>query len=261
MTSLLKSMQITGDPVFLTRITKADEAAFLASELATENEVAPEFVDDAVGIDHDAVGIDLGGNGADTPVAEAPPATYEDYKSRFEVELRELEDEAKQRGLEEGHAEGLAQARAEYAAQLDAFAGLIGSFRAALDQTIDGVSDIGIEIVGEAVAKIVGEAVIDRDVVISVMRQVIRKTKERTKLVVRVSPSDRSLLEGYEAAMVDGLSVASVDIVADDRVRTGGCLLETPAGNLDGRLEVQLERLREAMLSARAAASDTERAP
>ena len=90
------------------------------------------------------------------------------------------------------------------------------------------------------------------------VRQVIRRTKERTKLVVRVSPADWSILEGNEAALVEGLSVDAVELFADDRVQVGGCLLETPAGNLDGRLEVQLAGLREALVNARAAESEGE---
>jgi flagellar assembly protein FliH len=42
-----------------------------------------------------------------------------------------------------------------------------------------------------------------------------------------------------------------VEIAADDRVELGGCLLETPSGTLDSRLEVQLANLRRTLLEAR----------
>jgi flagellar assembly protein FliH len=108
------------------------------------------------------------------------------------------------------------------------------------------------------VTKIIGEAFTDRDVVISAMREVIRRTKERTELVVRISPADWAMLDGYQEQLTAGLNVGSVEIVADERVQLGGCLLETPAGSLDGRLEVQLERLRDALLNAVPASRDTD---
>lgn len=171
---------------------------------------------------------------------------------RFEPELIEARAHAVEDGRERGLVEGRESGAAEYEDKLVNLAELIASARKALDGAIEGVSDIAVEIVYEAVAKIIGTRMTDRAVVVSSVREVIQKAKERSRLVARVAPQDFELINGDRARLIEGLNIGEFDIVADDRVRLGGCLLETPAGNLDGRLEIQLGQLRDVLLSARA---------
>lgn len=259
MASLIKSSRVVGEPVVLVRPRAWDEREAQPLEMPAPTADAPSTMEEpapasleSVDAAHDLI--------TDLPEADPDPLSisYEEYRQRFETELRALEEQAQREGFERGQLDGLEQAKAEYESQLTVMADLINAMRASLDQTIDGVAELGIEVVSESVAKIIGEATVSPDIVLSVVREVIRHAKERTKLVVRVSRADWSILEGREAELVAGLSVGSVEIVADDRVQAGGCLLETAAGNLDGRLEVQLERLREALMSARAADRETE---
>jgi flagellar biosynthesis/type III secretory pathway protein FliH len=44
--------------------------------------------------------------------------------------------------------------------------------------------------------------------------------------------------------------------VPDERVALGGCLIDSPGGTLDGRLETQLQRLREVLVATRALEPD-----
>jgi len=170
------------------------------------------------------------------PVAAEPRFTYEEFMQCFEPELKEAKERAIEEGLAQGKAQGREQGAAEYEAELARLRELIASARAALDQGIEGVADMAVEIVYEAVAKIIGARMLERDAAVSSVREVIRKAKERSQLVARVSPHDFEMINGDRARLIEGLNVGDVDIVADDRVRLGGCLLETPAGNLDGRL-------------------------
>lgn len=193
-----------------------------------------------------------------TPTATAETVTYEEYKRRCAEELAVLAEQARQQGFERGLAEGREQGLAECTVHLDALANLLASARAALDQAIDGIAEVGVEVVCEAVGKIVGQAAVERNGAFAIMREVIRRAKERSRLVVRVSPRDYEMLDGCRDRLIEGLSVGSVEIVADDRVRLGGCLLETPVGSLDGRLEVQIERLRETLIAATPASHEAE---
>lgn len=252
MTLLIKSTHVIEQPVVLTRARKwtAPEAAFgstsseptFETPASTTPETHPTSVEPA------------------PPAAAAEMLSYDEYKQRFEEELSVLAEQARQEGMERGLAEGRGRGMAECTAHLDALANLVASARAALDRTIDGVADIGVEVVCEAVAKIVGQAVIERDGAIAIVREVIRRAKERSRLVMRVSPADYEMLEGCRDQLLEGLSAGSVDIVADDRVQLGGCLLETPVGSFDGRLETQLKRLRETLVGATPMPRETEAA-
>lgn len=184
------------------------------------------------------------------PTPPAPPVTPDpDYERRLAEALERARGAAEQRGYDEGLKRGQASMEKQYAAELDHLRGIVRAAREALDQQFDGMVDIGGEIVFEAVCKILGHNIVDRAGAVAVVREVIRRAKDRTSLVLRVHPDDRAIVEAAAEALVGG---GQAEVIADERVALGGCLLETPAGTLDGRLEVQLEALRETLLAARA---------
>lgn len=187
------------------------------------------------------------------PVPPPPPApTYEEFRSRFREELEQEREEARR----QAHAEGTAQAQREvqeqYRAEIDSLKSLLRSAREQLDQQYDSVVDAAAEAVFEAVSRMLGESYRERTGVTAVVREVVRAAKDRSRLVVRVHPDDLAVLNVCVDDVGRGLSSGTIETVADDRVVLGGCLLETPGGNLDGRLEIQLQQLRDALLSARA---------
>jgi flagellar assembly protein FliH len=192
---------------------------------------------------------------AATPAA-SPVLSYEEYEHRLGEKLEQM----KQTAIEQGHAEGLQAAqdevRAEYAAELDGLRALIQSARSTFDRQLDGVTEIAAEIVFEAVTKIIGNTYAEQQGVVAVVREVVRHAKDRSRLVIRVNPRDLAILNACITDMASGMSADNVDVVADDRVDMGGCLLETPAGNLDGRLEIQLQQLRDSLVNARLRQTD-----
>jgi flagellar biosynthesis/type III secretory pathway protein FliH len=66
--------------------------------------------------------------------------------------------------------------------------------------------------------------------------------------VLRVSPRDHPVLQAQFGA--------ELDVVADERVAAGGCLIETTGGTLDARLEIQLRRLLDTLTRVREAQGD-----
>jgi flagellar assembly protein FliH len=188
---------------------------------------------------------------------EQPHPTYEEYRQQINDELQQQRQAAHTQGYTEGKKSGLEEAAAEYREQIGHVSRLVAGMRMALESEIDGLTDIGAEIVFEAVIRILGRSYLERDGVIAVIREVIHHAKDRSRLVIRVSPADYARLEGERDALIEGWNSQQVDIIADDRVELGGCLLESPAGNLDGRLEVQLQQLRETLLNARQRRSES----
>jgi len=182
----------------------------------------------------------------------APEISYEEYKQRFAVELEAHRQEAAERGWQEGREAGLAKAMSEHAAQLKALGALLHSARSRLDEGIGELSELGAEIAFEAVCKVLGQALTTREAVLAAVRETVRRARDRSQLTLRVSPADFAAIREHLGTVLDGLEAGQVEVAADDRVELGGCLLETPAGQLDGRLEVQLANLRQALLAARA---------
>jgi flagellar assembly protein FliH len=168
--------------------------------------------------------------------------------------LRESIAVERQRVLDEAHRQGYAagveQARADNEGRLQALQQLIGSMRGALSDGIVGAEDLIVEIAFEAVCRIIGDAVGRRDGVLAVVREVIRGVRERENLVVRVAPQDYELIAGERQRLLRNGDANHIELASDERIELGGCLVETSGGTLDGRLETQLQRLRDTLVSA-----------
>lgn len=181
---------------------------------------------------------------------EHPRITEEQREAMLLVRAEAAAAEARESGYTDGYEAGRQAAEAEFAGRLTALDEVIKSAKSALESGIAGVEDVGINIVFEAVAKMLGQAMAREEGVILAVRQVIAHAKERNNLVVRVSPDDFLLLERNRSKLLEG-GEGNVELVADDRVSLGGCLLEAAGGSLDGRLEVQIQQLRDMLLDVR----------
>jgi len=189
------------------------------------------------------------------PMGSEPSAqmvTYEAYKQRFEEDLAALREQACVQGLEQGRQEGRQAAEAEYQDCLAALKAAMASAQLSQQQGIEDLAESAVEIVFGAVTKILGEGGVTRSQAVGAVREVIKRCQDRSHLVIRVAAAEAKALQTERLALIEGLNAGQVEIVADELVELGGCLVDSPAGNLDGRLETQLQRLKEVLVQARA---------
>ena len=62
---------------------------------------------------------------------------------------------------------------------------------------------------------------------------------------MHINPNDVSAVSSLSGK----IGYSDVTFVADDRVGKGGCIVESSSGSWDGRLETQLQRLKETLVS------------
>lgn len=171
---------------------------------------------------------------------------------QWQQELEAAKEEARQKGFAEGYQSGTEAGEREYAGRVEELQALLHAATEALEQGISGEEDLLVEIVFAAVSKILGETMTTPEGVTAAVRQVVQHVKAREHLVIRVCARDFALLNEGQIIHGSGLDEDRVQILMDDRVQLGGCLLETAGGSLDGRLEIQLNQLREILLKAKA---------
>jgi flagellar assembly protein FliH len=226
MSGLIRDARFAGSPLVLTR------AGATVQPLKAESSMpAPEI--------------------RELPVNAEPRMTYAEFEQSLGERLDAMMEEARAQGLEEGRAQGLAEVEAAQAEQLEAMATFIRDARGSLEKDVLGVADLASEIVYEAVIKILGQASLSPEGASTVVREIVQRAKDRSRLLVRVRRTDLEWIRRHQERVLDGLDAGRVEFVADDRVILGGCILETPTGNLDGRLETQLAGLRDLLLTAR----------
>jgi flagellar assembly protein FliH len=183
--------------------------------------------------------------------APSPVPTYDEYKQRLAGELAQVSQQAIDAGREQGLQQGRLAAQTEFRQQLDTLRAIIQGAGNAHARYLEEVADEVGEIVFTAVSKILGDGFTNREGAVATVREAVRRSKERGRLLVRVSPEDFELLNARRRELLEGAVAGEVDLLADPKVKLGGCMLEGASGTLDARLELQLQRLREVLTRAR----------
>lgn len=98
--------------------------------------------------------------------------------------------------------------------------------------------------------KIIGrELKTDKKAITDIVAAALQNARQQEKLTVRVNPSDLSLIEEEREKFLPSGRAQFIDFVADPRVSSGGCLIESEVGTIDARLETQLRVLKRALLA------------
>lgn len=118
-----------------------------------------------------------------------------------------------------------------------------------------GIEEEAVAIAFEAVCRIVGDAAPDAAAVRAMVAAALAELGGKPVLRVRLHPQDLATLQASPDAQAMLQGFPSVSWTADDSVSIGGCLVDSAAGTLDARLEVQLRALgqswRDAVIQAR----------
>lgn len=173
-----------------------------------------------------------------------------------EEELETLRTEAKlaahDQGFTEGFAAGEEEARASWGARLESLTSLastLGSeYRSSVEQAVE---DDVVALAYAAVCRIVGSTVVTRDGMAELIRQLVDELNHTDEFRVCVSTDDYEMLRGHDWSTAPEAGRQEFELVADERIQTGGCIVESARGNLDGRLDTQLQALKDALLQAR----------
>jgi flagellar assembly protein FliH len=152
-------------------------------------------------------------------------------------------------GHEEGYAAGLAAAEASMAAQIEQLARLINNvgeqhatfYRAAERQVVDLALQIAQRVVEHEVENI-------PDLAVGVIRSALDEMDARTAVRVRVSPEDEELLRRRWSQVVPpGVDASRIELQVDERIQSGGAVIETTQGQVDAQLETKLAQLGNAL--------------
>jgi flagellar assembly protein FliH len=96
----------------------------------------------------------------------------------------------------------------------------------------------------------VGEtANIDPTTVLQSAREAIRSVRGEQKLRMRVRPEDESiLLQQMIELKRSNSEIGEIQVVADESITLGGCIIESPLGTIDAQFSTQLQSLERAIL-------------
>jgi flagellar assembly protein FliH len=174
------------------------------------------------------------------PALEGEPVRGGDAAAHAAAAL----EEAAARAREEGFAAGLADADAQLAPA-----------RAALVEAARELVRHGEELAAEAerraaeLALVLAEKILhasleaDPSRVAAVVTGALRRVVHRDGLVLEVNPADVELVRDALGRIEDELgTLPRLEVAGERRVARGGCVVRTPEGEIDARVEAQLAK-------------------
>lgn len=160
---------------------------------------------------------------------------------KLESTVRACEKQAKQQGYQDGYQagydKGLEEAR-EVMRKFDAaISDCVGSRVKLLVEAQRDVLDI-VLMVSRKVTLDALEA--DREKTSDLIMHVMEQLTDRSKVTIKVHPDFLPVVEQHrDRFLQQSNSLRELRIEADPRVKLGGCLIETPGGEIDARIESQ----------------------
>jgi flagellar assembly protein FliH len=98
---------------------------------------------------------------------------------------------------------------------------------------------------------ILNEVLINKDIVLAVLRESLKKIMNDEKVTVKLNHDDLQFINENKDVLKDiYFKNNTVKFVEDNDVEIGGCLIETDSGVIDGRIESQLNVIEESVAEA-----------
>lgn len=163
-------------------------------------------------------------------------------KREAEIIRREAE-EAYQKRLEEGYEAGLEKGKAEIAERMVDYMGQ----SAAYFSKVEGVL---VDVVMKAARRILGEFD-QKELVERVVKRALEATRNEGHVIVRVAPALSDHLQSRISHILEDFpKIEFLEVVPDQRIPEGGCILETEVGIVDASLETQLKAIENALVNS-----------
>ncbi|WP_167481212.1 FliH/SctL family protein [Acidovorax cavernicola] len=148
------------------------------------------------------------------------------------------------------------QAQVAYQARVKVLAQLLEALPQRIEERLVAVEDDMLALSFEAVCRVLGEHVATAEGLRSQLLQSVRALRGRRLVAVHLHPDDLATLR-REPAQDEVFANDDIQWIADAEMVLGGCIVRSPEGGLDARLEAQLEVLRHLLLRSRAATGHT----
>jgi flagellar assembly protein FliH len=190
------------------------------------------------------------------PVGPTPEELLAEAK-RVLAEAHRQADQMRQDAVRKGYEEGLQIGREEglrlYQQQVEALRAevqkLVDALLAERQRLWQEMEPQVIDLVLQIAHKVLREEIqARREATLSIIKHALRRVADTEHVRIRVHPDDLQIAREHRAdflAVCDG--VRQIEIVDDQRVGGGGCIIETPSGTIDASLRTQMQSVEKAL--------------
>lgn len=162
--------------------------------------------------------------------------TLQSDNDRLSSELEQLKTQAHSSAYQEG----LELAEATLKNEIDELRQLHQTIATEFDASVNTVAEYIADIVVEANIKLLGKQLTDKKIALDAVKEVLKRAGYQETITVKLSPRDHELVNKHKIKLSPA---KNIEYLSDDKVKLGGCIVNTDFGLFDGRIEVQLQAL------------------
>jgi flagellar biosynthesis/type III secretory pathway protein FliH len=247
---ILKGARLAGTAVRLRGARVAPSPASAAgAEVSGPVDAATAPQADAVPADHSvspgaAIGFPSGGKLTEDEVLgwleRQSAATRHVIAEALADELSELRASARANGFDSGYADGSRDAATQVSEKCALLARAATELEAAISRSSAQLEQECADVVTAAFLKVCGELLGLREAAAGAVREVMARIKGGQSITVRVHGSDKPHLDSVWDSIRTQARGTPCQLVADDSIGAGGCVVDTSFGTVDASFEVMI---------------------
>ncbi|MFQ3548314.1 MAG: FliH/SctL family protein [Armatimonadota bacterium] len=161
-----------------------------------------------------------------------------------------IRESARSQGYNEGYKQGISEGSDKIVDLYRTLEGNLNAFNEDRAVYFEKLEPEVLKLTIEIVEKIIRHEIkTNQEIVIRLIKSCLRRLKDKQDIFVRVSPKE---VDEVRLRIEELLSVTAgakeISILDDRRVNPGGCIIESPSGELDARIETQISRVEDAIM-------------
>ena len=163
-----------------------------------------------------------------------------------------MEREAYEKGFAQGEKDGVELGQRKAVKVIENIERLLVEISTVKEEILRQYEREILEIVFAIAQKVIHRQIQSDDKVIegSVL-EVMKLAVEKSRITLRVNPEDLEYIEELRPKLFSTFKeLKALTVTGDDSITRGGCFLETPYGDVDARVETQLERIHQCIEGA-----------
>lgn len=153
--------------------------------------------------------------------------------------------EAEEKAKEEGYIHGEALARKHYQSLINEAEELKQKAREIHDNTIAGLEAEIVDLIIQISRKVIGtELTQNREVILGLIRNALSAASLADRVLIHVSDEDYDFVAENKDRVTEGIKgIRGFEIVRDNSLKKGECLVDTGFGTVDSSIDIQLRTM------------------
>lgn len=179
------------------------------------------------------------------PEGEKAKGLIEEAKAKVAI----IEGKAYEKGFAQGEKDGFEKGAQKLEKLLDQFQSILQDMINYKQEFVKKYEKEMLHLISTIAEKVVHGAVkVDNRIVREAIIEAFSLASDSSKVTVRVNPEEVEYVKEIRPEFFDRISeLKSITIESDPSISLGGCFMETAFGNVDTRIETQLEKISEAV--------------